>query len=109
MTNEELINAFKVDLYDGEIFVQSPKGKIVHLEKGSTPIDFAYAIHTDIGNKCMGARVNGKMVALSTPLKNEDIVEIITSPKSKGPSRDWLKFAKTFTARKHIKSFFNKK
>lgn len=107
-SNEKLINLFKVDLYDNEIFVQSPKGKIVNLEKGSTPIDFAYAIHTDIGNKCMGARVNGKMVALSTPLKNEDIVEIITSSKTKGPSRDWLKFAKTYIARKHIKGFLNR-
>ncbi len=105
MTNEELINAFKVDLYEGEIFVQSPKGRIVHLQTDSTPIDFAYAIHTNIGNKCIGAKVNGKMVALSTPLKNEDTVEIITSPKAKGPSRDWLKFTKTFTARKQIKKF----
>ena len=109
MTNDELINAFKIDLYDGEIFVQTPKGKIIHLVNGSTPIDFAYAIHTDIGNRCMGAKINGKMVALSTPLKNEDIVEIITSQKAKGPSRDWLKFAKTFTARKRIKCFYNKK
>ncbi len=109
MSNEELIKAFKVDLYDGEIFVQSPKGKIIHLENGSTPIDFAYAIHTDIGNNCMGAKVNGKMVALSTKLKNHDIVEIITSSKSKGPSRDWLKYAKTFTARKNIRSHFNRK
>jgi len=109
MTNEELINAFKVDLYEGEIFVQSPKGKIIHLQKDSTPVDFAYAIHTEIGNKCMGAKVNGKMVALSTTLKNEDIVEIIVSSKSNGPSRDWLKFTKTFAAKKHIKNSCYKK
>ena len=108
MTSEELIESLKVDIYDGEIFVQTPKGKVLHMPAGATAIDFAYAIHSDIGNKCMGAKVNGKMVPIVKPLENGDIVEIIINPNSKGPSRDWLKIIKTTGARSKIMQFFRK-
>lgn len=98
----------KTDFYTNEIFVFTPKNKVVQLTENSTPIDFAYAIHSDLGNKCTGAKINGKMCGLTTKLKNGDIVEIITSPSSKGPSRDWLKLAQTASARQKIKSFFKK-
>lgn len=98
----------KTDFYTNEIFVFTPKNKVVQLTENSTPIDFAYAIHSDLGNKCTGAKINGKMCGLTTKLKNGDIVEIITSPTSKGPSRDWLKLAQTASARQKIKSFFKK-
>ncbi len=108
MSNEELINMLKVDIYDGEIFVQTPKGKVLHLPKDSTAIDFAYMIHTDIGNKCIGAKINGKMQPLTKVLQNGDIVEIITNVNSKGPSRDWLKIVKSSQAKSKILSFFKK-
>ena len=107
-TPEELASSLKVDIYNGEIFVQSPKGKVVHMPAGATPIDFAYNIHSDIGNKCVGAKINGKIRPTTTPLNNGDIVEIITSPNSKGPSRDWLKVVKTSEARNKINAFFKK-
>lgn len=102
----DLIDGLKTDVYSGEIFVQSPMGKIVQLVEASTPIDFAYAIHSEVGNKCVGARVNGKMVPLSTCLNNGDVVEIITNQSAKGPSRDWLKVCKTSSAKHRIKQFF---
>lgn len=107
-TPEDLASSLKVDIYDGEIFVQTPKGKVIHLPAGSTPIDFAYHIHSDIGHKCVGAKVNGKMVPTTTHLNNGDIVEIVTNPNSKGPSRDWLKFVKTGAARNSINNFFKR-
>lgn len=108
MSNEDLINSLKVDIYDGEIFVQTPKGKVLHMPENSTAIDFAYMIHTEIGNQCIGAKVNGKMQPLTKPLENGDIVEIITNPNSKGPSRDWIKSVKTSQAKNKIMSFFKK-
>ena len=102
----ELIEGLKTDVYSGEIFVQSPMGKVIQLTEGSTPIDFAYAIHSAVGNKCVGSRVNGKMVPLSYVLSNGDVVEIITSQNAKGPSRDWLKIAKTANTRNKINQFF---
>ncbi len=108
MTSEDIINSLKIDLYDGEIFVQSPKGKVLHMPLDATPIDFAYMIHSDVGNKCVGAKVNGKMQPIVKPLSNGDIVEIITSPTSKGPSRDWLKVVKTTQAKSKILAFFRK-
>lgn len=98
----------KSDFYANDIFVFTPKNKVIQLTERSTPIDFAYALHTDIGNTCTGAKVNGKMVPLAFRLSTGDVVEIITSPNSKGPSRDWLKIAQTSAARNKIRSFFKK-
>lgn len=102
----ELIEGLKTDVYSGEIFVQTPMGKVIQLTEGSTPIDFAYAIHSQVGNKCVGARINGKMVPLTSVLNSGDVVEIITNQNAKGPSRDWLKIAKTTSARNRINQFF---
>ena len=88
---DKLLEELKTDVYLGEIFVQTPKGKVIKLTENSTPIDFAYMIHSDIGDKCVGCRVNGAMAPLTSHLENGDIVEILTSANSKGPSRDWLK------------------
>ena len=98
----------KSDFYANDIFVFTPKNKVIQLTERSTPIDFAYALHTDIGNTCIGAKVNGKMVPLTYRLSTGDVVEIITSPNSKGPSRDWLKIAQTSSARNKIRTFFKK-
>ncbi len=108
LTNSEIIDTLKVDVYDGEIFVQSPKGKVVHLPEGATPIDFAYDIHSEVGNKMVGAQINGKMRPITTKLNSGDIVNIITSPKSSGPSRDWLKYAKAVSTKHKIRQFFKK-
>ena len=105
---DELASSLDQDLYNSEIYVQTPKGKVVYLPKGSTPIDFAYAIHSEVGNKCVGAKINGKMASTTTPLNSADVVEIITNPNSKGPSRDWLKIVKTSEARNKINTFFKK-
>jgi len=104
--SKELLSALKVDIYRGEIFVQTPKGKVIHMPENATPVDFAYAIHTSIGSSCVGAKVNGVMRPLTYALQNGDVVEIITSASSKGPSRDWLKSVKTISARNRIKAFF---
>lgn len=105
---DELAKSLSQDIYNNEIFVQTPKGKVIYLPSGSTPIDFAYAIHSEVGNKCVGAKINGKMSTVSATLNNGDIVEIITNANSKGPSRDWLKICKTSEARSKINSFFKK-
>ena len=107
-TASDYLDELKTDLYANEIFVQTPLGKVISLKENSTPIDFAYAIHTDVGNKCVGCRVNGKMVPLTTYLNNGDVVEIITNPNSHGPSRDWLKIVNTSQARNKLNSFFKK-
>ncbi len=106
MSNEDFIETLKSDLYEGILVVQTPKGRVMEFPQGSTVIDFAYAIHSDIGNKCVGAKINGQLKPFTTPLHNGDIVEIITNPHSKGPSRDWLKVIKTASARSKIKAFF---
>lgn len=106
MSDEEFIETLKSDLYDGIVVVQTPKGRVLEFPEGASVIDFAYAIHTDIGNKCIGAKINGKLKPFTTQLKNGDIVEILTNAHSKGPSRDWLKFVKTAGARSKIKAFF---
>ena len=98
----EFLQNLKVDLYPEEVYTFTPKGQVKVLPRGATPIDFAYAIHTDIGHQCVGARVNGKMVPLRTRLKNGDIVEIVTNASHK-PSRDWLNFVATSRARNKIK------
>ncbi len=104
----ELVETIKVDLLNEEVYVFSPKGAVVPLPAGSCPLDFAYRIHSDIGNNCVGARVNNKIVPLNSPLKSGDIVEIMTSKNSNGPSRDWLGFVKSAHARNKIKQYFKK-
>lgn len=106
--SSDLIKSLKLEFIQEKIYVLTPKGKIIELVKGATPIDFAYKIHTEIGNHAAGARVNGKIVPLNYELSNGDIVEIITN-KNKTPSVDWLNFVKTKEARKKIKSFLRKK
>lgn len=101
--NKQFAHEIQVDFFSDRIFAYTPTGEVKDLPAGSTPIDFGYAIHSDVGNMCTGVKINGKMTTLNTPLKNGDIVEIITNKKSKGPKRDWLNFAKTSLARSHIK------
>ena len=103
---EEFLATLKSDLYGESIFVQTPKGKVLELPVHSTVIDFAYAIHSEICNKCVGGKINGKLYPITTELNNGDTVEIITNQNSKGPSRDWLKHVKTSSARSKIRSFF---
>ena len=100
------LEEIKVDFLQSRIFVFTPKGDVIDLPEGATPIDFAYHIHTHVGNKCNGAIVNEQMTSLDTGLKNGDVIEIIIDKNRKGPSRDWLKFAKTHTARVHIRNHF---
>lgn len=105
---KEFMDAIKINVFDDEVFVFTPKGDVHGLPVGSTPVDLAYKIHSQIGHKCVGAKVNKKIVPLSTKLVNGDIVEIITSPTSKGPSFDWLKFVRSASARSKIRAYFKK-
>jgi guanosine-3',5'-bis(diphosphate) 3'-pyrophosphohydrolase len=102
----EFMETLKVDLFDEEVFVFTPKGEVKSLAAGATPLDFAYEIHTELGHRCVGAKVNGKIVPLNYQLKSGDIVEVLTSKRDRGPSRDWLAVVKTTRARNKIKQWF---
>jgi GTP diphosphokinase / guanosine-3',5'-bis(diphosphate) 3'-diphosphatase len=103
---QDFMESLKVGLFDEEVFVFTPKGEVKSLAAGATPLDFAYEVHTEIGHRCVGAKVNGKMVPLSYQLKSGDIVEVLTAKRERGPSRDWLAVVKTTRARNKIKQWF---
>ena len=105
---EDYVQSLKIDMFDDEVFVFTPKGRIVSLPAGSTPIDFAYAIHSGVGNSMIGAKVNNRITNIDATLKNGDILEILTSKNAKGPSRDWLNICKSNQARTKIKQWFKK-
>lgn len=106
---EEFLDSLRFDLNSSEVFVFTPQGDIIALPAGATPIDFAYSVHTEVGHRCVGARVNGRLVPLESSLGNGDVVEIFTSKdESSGPSRDWLQFVKSPRARTKIKAWFSK-
>ena len=105
---KEFLESLKVDLFEDEVFVFTPKGEIKNLSAGSTPLDFAYSVHTDVGHRCVGARVNNKIVPLHYQLKSGDIVEVLTAKRERGPSRDWLSLVKTTRARNKIRAFLKR-
>ena len=106
---EEFLESLRFDLGTPEVFIFTPKGSVIALPAGSTPVDFAYAVHTEIGNRCVGAKVNGRLVSLGTPLANGDVVEVVTNKgENAGPSRDWLNFVQSPRARSKIKAWFTK-
>jgi guanosine-3',5'-bis(diphosphate) 3'-pyrophosphohydrolase len=105
----EFLEALRFDLRTPEVFVFTPKGSVIALPAGSTPVDFAYTVHTEVGNRCIGAKVNGKLVSLEAPLANGDVVEVVTNKgENAAPSRDWLNFVKSPRARSKIKAWFTK-
>ncbi|MGH2905136.1 MAG: RelA/SpoT family protein [Solirubrobacterales bacterium] len=106
--SDEFVKNLKIDLFDDDVFVFTPKGEVESLASGSTPLDFAYAVHTDVGHRCVGAKVNGKIVPLHYKLQSGDIVEILTSKQERGPSRDWLALVKTTRARNKIRAFLKR-
>jgi GTP pyrophosphokinase len=109
---EEWVEAIKTDIFQDQVFVFTPRGEIKEMPAGSTPLDFAYRIHTDLGHLCVGGKVNGKLVSLNYPLKNGDVVEILTSKSSKGPSRDWMNqnlgYLRTSHGREKVRQWFKR-
>src|SRR4029077_10380053 len=105
---ETFVDTVKVDIFQDEVFVFTPKGDVRSLPAGSTPVDFAYRVHTEVGHRCIGAKTNGRMVPLDHVLENGDIVEVLTTKGPHGPSRDWLTFVKTSSAREKIRGWFKK-
>jgi GTP diphosphokinase / guanosine-3',5'-bis(diphosphate) 3'-diphosphatase len=103
---QEFMESLRIDLFEDEVYVFTPKGEVKSLAAGATPLDFAYEVHTEIGHRCVGARVNGKIVPLHYELRSGDIVEILTAKRERGPSRDWLAMVKTTRARNKIKQWF---
>jgi GTP pyrophosphokinase len=106
--SQEFMKSFRIDLFDEEVHIFTPKGQVKTLPAGSTPIDFAYAVHTDVGHRTVGAKVNGRIVPLHYQLQNGDRVEILTSKQERGPSRDWLSLAKSSRARNKIRQWFTR-
>ncbi|MHC1785909.1 MAG: bifunctional (p)ppGpp synthetase/guanosine-3',5'-bis(diphosphate) 3'-pyrophosphohydrolase [Christensenellales bacterium] len=106
--SKEFIDGLRTDLFSEEVFIFTPKGDIINMQRGATPLDFAYRVHTQVGNSCVGAKVNGKMVPIDTELVTGDRVEVMTSSSSKGPSMDWLNVVKTQQAKAKIRQFFKK-
>ena len=104
----EFMKTFRTDLFDDEVYVFTPKGEVKTLPAGATPIDFAYAVHTDVGHRTVGAKVNGRIVPLHYRLKNGDFVEILTSKSGRGPSRDWMSLAASSRARNKIRQWFSR-
>src|SRR5436309_14809708 len=102
----EFLNMVKVDLYPEEVYCFTPQGQVKSFPRGASPIDFAYSVHTEVGHRCVGTRINGKLVPLRTELKNGDIVELLTSPNHR-PSQDWLTIARTQRARAKIRQWLN--
>ncbi len=106
--SKDFLQLLKTELYDSEILVFTPQGKVISLPHNATPIDFAYSIHSEVGNHCIGAKINEKIVPLHSKLKTGDVIEILTSPTSKGPSWDWLRFAQVSRTKAKIKQFFKR-
>ena len=108
----EFIESFKTDIFQNQVYVYTPKGDVIELPTGATPLDFAYRIHTDVGHSCVGAKVNGKLVALNHPIENGDTIQVMTSKTARGPSLDWLNaslgYAKTSSAKTKIRQWFNR-
>src|SRR5262249_24748560 len=104
----EFMKSFRMDVFDEEVYVFTPKGEVKTLPAGATPIDFAYAVHTDVGHRTVGAKINGRIVPLHYRLKNGDFVEILTSKAGRGPSRDWMSLAASSRARNKIRQWFSR-